>query len=217
MDLVASAYFLAFYYYSCFFFYFYFYFYFSAYYYSFMFDFDFDRDFFSFYGYYSDCYYFLLPFTSNLNPSASVGFTLEAGSNHISVLCLISTYTPLPTLLSLIYVPLVLRSVNTILSSFFSIWQCLELNLLSLMGTSHVGTLPITTTILSRSYAARPEESGTIFPQLELTARSIVFYLLIYWDINILNIYIQEYSCTFLSINRTYFQSEFILITLPFP
>lgn len=146
---------------------------------------DLDLDFFNGWAYYSDYSYFLWlePLSSNRKPRASVGLTLEGGNSHIYVLFLISISTPFPILLSLIYVPLVLRSVNIILSSFFSIWQCFELSLLSLIGTSQEGTLPITMTGLSNSYAANPVESGTILPQTALKLKSTVFSRLIYWDI----------------------------------
>lgn len=75
---------------------------------------DLDLVFPSFWPYYSDIYS-SFPFeeaSSKRNPSASVGLTLEAGSSQIYVLSLIYTSTPFPILASLMYVPLVLRSVT---------------------------------------------------------------------------------------------------------
>lgn len=68
----------------------------------------------SFWPYYSDISS-SFPFeeaSSNRNPSASVGLTLDAGNNQIYVLSLIYTSTPFPIFASLMYVPLVLRSVT---------------------------------------------------------------------------------------------------------
>lgn len=135
-----------------------FYFNFSAYFYFYYFsstfilsfDFDFVFDFFKFAAYY---YYYSFSFfveaNSNLKPNAYVGFTFDGGNNQIYVLFFNSTSTPFPILLSFMYVPLVLRSVNIIWSPLFYIWQCFELSLLSLMVTSQDGTRPITTNVLS--------------------------------------------------------------------
>jgi hypothetical protein len=75
----------------------------------------------------------------------------------------------------------VLRSVINILSSFFYIWQCLELNLLSLIAMSQPGTLPMTITALSSSYGDNPVDKGISLAQTcDDVAISIVFSRLIY-------------------------------------